>query len=129
MSAPITLNGRLGADPEFKIAANGTPLCNLRIVTSGRKLNTATNAWEDIDTTWWHVTAFNKIAEAAAVLQKGQRVIILGKVRERQWETPVGEKRSRHEVLADEVAGIPKPESAPKPAAPADDPWANEAPF
>jgi hypothetical protein len=61
--------------------------------------------------------------------QKGQRVIVLGKVRERQWETPAGEKRSRHEVVADEVAGIPKPESAPKPAAPADDPWAAEAPF
>jgi len=129
MSAPITLNGRLGADPEFKISATGIPLCNLRIVTNGRKLNDATQQWEDVDTTWWHVTAFNKTAEIAAVVQKGQRVIVIGKVRERQWETPAGEKRSRHEVVADEVAAIPRPESAPKPAAPADDPWSNEAPF
>jgi single-strand DNA-binding protein len=129
MSAPITLNGRLGADPEFKISASGVALCNLRIVTNGRKLNDATQQWEDVDTTWWAVTAFKATAEVAAQLTKGQRVIVIGKVRERQWETPAGEKRSRHEVVADEVAAIPRPESAPKPAAPADDPWSNEAPF
>ena len=129
MSAPITLNGRLGAEPEYKVSNSGIPLCNLRVVTNGRKLNAATQQWEDIDTTWWHVTAFNKVAENAATLTKGQRVLIVGKIRERSWETPAGEKRSRHEVVADEVAAVPKPGAAPSSSTPAADPWAEEAPF
>ena len=129
MSAPITLNGRLGADPEYKVSNSGIPLCNLRVVTNGRKLNAATQQWEDIDTTWWAVTAFKATAEVAAQLTKGQRVIVIGKVRERQWETPAGEKRSRHEVVADEVAAVPKAGAAPSSLTPAADPWAEEAPF
>lgn len=127
MSAPIVINGRLGADPEYKVSSSGVPLCNLRIVTNRRRKNG--EAWEDYDTTWWPVTCFKAQAETAATLVKGQRVILTGWARERSWETAQGEKRSRIEVVADEIAGIQK--AAPTQAAPtsADDPWSSDAPF
>jgi len=102
MSAPITLTGRLGADPEIRFGATGIAILKLRVVTSGRKKTDA--GWEDVDTTWWSVTAFRQIAEnAAESLSKGDEVIVVGKVKQRQYETPEGEKRSVTEVTADHI--------------------------
>ena len=127
MSIPVTLNGRLGTDPEFKISQAGNAVCHLRIVTSGRKK--VGDTWEDVDTSWWNVTLFRQAAEYAATLTKGQRVIAVGRAVERQWETPEGEKRRNVEIIADDIAGIPRPESRPAASQPADDPWASETPF
>ena len=102
MSAPITLTGRLGADPEIRFGATGIAILKLRVVTSGRKKTDA--GWEDVDTTWWSVTAFRQIAEhAAESLSKGDEVIVVWKVKQRQYETPEGEKRSVTEVTADHI--------------------------
>ena len=102
MSAPITLTGRLGADPEIRFGQSGIAILKLRIVTSGRKKTDS--GWEDVDTTWWSVTAFRQIAEnAAESLSKGDEVIVVGKVKQRQYETPEGEKRSVTEVTADQI--------------------------
>lgn len=126
MSAPITLNGRLGADPEYRTSANGTPVTSLRVVTSRRKK--VGEEWQDADTTWWQVTAFRQTAETAATFVKGQRVIIVGRAVESTWETKEGEKRSRIEVIADDVAAVPKA-SKPEPTTAGDDPWSTETPF
>lgn len=100
MSAPITLTGNLGADPELKFGASGIAILKARVVTSGRKKTDT--GWEDVDTTWWTVTAFRQLAEnAAETLRKGDEVIIVGKVKQRQYDTPEGEKRSVTEVTAD----------------------------
>ena len=102
MSAPITLTGRLGADPEIRFGATGIAILKLRVVTSGRKKTDS--GWEDVDTTWWSVTAFRQLAEHAAdSLSKGDEVIVVGKVKQRQYETPEGEKRSITEVTADQI--------------------------
>lgn len=127
MSIPVNITGRLGAEPEFKVSANGTALCNLRVVTNRRRKNG--DQWEDYDTTWWPVTCFKATAEHAATLAKGQRVMLTGWARERQWETKEGEKRTRIEVIADDIAGIPKPGAAAAPAPQVDDPWSTDAPF
>lgn len=101
MSAQVTIVGRLGRDPEISTTARGGIVCRFSVVTSrSRKTE---QGWEDVDTTWWAVTAFDRLGEhVAASLAKGQRVIVVGRAVERSWEKD-GEKRSRVEVMADHV--------------------------
>lgn len=100
MSASITLTGRLVADPELKFAASGIAILKARVVTSGRKKTD--NGWEDVDTTFWSVSAFRQLAEnVAESLSKGDEVIVVGKVKQREYQTAEGEKRSVTEVTAD----------------------------
>lgn len=102
MSAPITLTGRVGADPELRFGASGTAVLNLRVVTNGRK-KTETG-WEDTDTTWWTVSAFRQLAEnAAESLNKGDLVVITGKAKSREWTDKEGGKRLSWEVTADHI--------------------------
>jgi single-strand DNA-binding protein len=102
MSAPITLTGRLVADPELKFGATGIAILKARVVTSGRKKTDS--GWEDVDTTWWTVTAWRQLAEnVAESLSKGDEVIVVGKVKQREYETAEGEKRSITEVTADAI--------------------------
>lgn len=100
MSAPITLVGRLVADPEITFGQSGIAILKARVVTSGRKKTD--NGWEDVDTTFWQVTAFRQLAENIAdSLSKGDEVIVIGKIKQRQYETAEGEKRSITEITAD----------------------------
>ena len=137
MSAPITIRGRLGKDPEMKFAASGTGIAKLSVVSS-QSVKTPEGNWEDRDTTWWNVTAFKVLAEQITEqLVKGDAVIVIGRVKSREWEDPkTGEKRQAMEVLADAVGrDLSKPrkgEAVNRPVPAADDPWTQqnaEAPF
>ena len=102
MSAPIVLTGRLVADPEIKFGASGIAILKARVVTSGRKKTD--DGWQDVDTTFWSVTAFRSLAEnAVESLRKGDEVIVVGKVKAREYETPEGEKRTSMEIIADSL--------------------------
>ena len=126
MSFPITFKARLGADPEIVTASNGSAVSRMRVVTNGRRVVDVD--WQDTDTSWWQVTAFGRAAEACAEqLRKGDLVIVMGKVKQREWEKD-GVKRVTAEVTADEVAKVCKTGQAAATASSAD-PWAAEAPF
>jgi single-strand DNA-binding protein len=106
MSFPVTFKGRLGAEPDITFAANGTAIAKMRIVTNGRRVVDGT--WEDTDTSWWSVTAFGRVAEAVADnVHKGDLVMVLGKIKQRDWEKD-GVKRTSADVVADEVAQVVK---------------------
>lgn len=103
MSAPITLKGRIGKDPEIKFTPNNIAICNLSVVTNGRKQ--VNGEWKDVDTSWWDVKAFGAIAEAIVdTVQKGQLVTITGTIKQTNWVDNVGNKRSSYEVLVDSIA-------------------------
>jgi single-strand DNA-binding protein len=124
MSFPVTFKARLGADPEMTTGSNGSAVTRMRVVTNGRRM--VDGDWQDTDTSWWQVTAFGRQAEAAAEqLRKGDLVIVMGKVKQREWEKD-GVKRTTAEVTADEVAKVCKTGQA-APTAAAGDPWAAEA--
>lgn len=102
MSAVVTIAGRLGKDPELKFSPNGTAVAKFSVVTAGRRKDG--DQWVDVDTTWWNVTAFKRLAEnVAESLTKGALVIVVGRLKQRSWETPDGEKRSTMELVADHV--------------------------
>jgi len=128
MSAPITLDGRCGRDPEMKTSSSGKALTRVSVVTNGRR-KTETG-WEDTDTTWWDVTFFGATAEAVAdQVKKGDRVIITGRVRDEKWTGPDGAERSKKAVIGDGFGVRRRMDSNATTHEPAGDPWAAEAPF
>jgi single-strand DNA-binding protein len=144
MTTPIAIVGNLTADPELRFTASGKAVASLRVAVSERR-KAADGSWEDGDATFWKVTAWDGLAEHIGdSLAKGQRVIAIGRVSSRSYETREGEKRTDYEITADAVGpdlkwATVKVEKAGKGggnATPAkDDPWAHgalgldEAPF
>jgi single-strand DNA-binding protein len=96
----VTLYGNLGADPELKQLESGS-LLKMRIATTERRKG-KDDKW--IDHTEWHqVTVWGKRAEGLAeILNKGDRVLVVGKLRTRSYESN-GEKRYSTEIHADEI--------------------------
>lgn len=101
MQDHITLIGNLGSKPEVKTTPSGQHVVNFSIATNSRRLNRATNTWEDVDPNWYDVAAWGDLAtHAAKSFEKGQRVIVVGKLRMRKYESQSG-PRTKHEVVAD----------------------------
>jgi len=99
----VTLTGNLTADPELKYTTNGAAVANFRIAVTSRVRDGET--WRDGDTSFFRVNAWRTLAEhVAESLSKGDRAIVVGRLKSRSWETPEGEQRSTVEVDADEVA-------------------------
>jgi single-strand DNA-binding protein len=95
--------GNLVDDPELRFTSNGTPVANLRVAVTQRVLEGGT--WRDGQTSFLRVNAWRENAiHLAESLHKGDRVVVLGRLRQRSWETPEGERRSVAEIEADEVA-------------------------
>ena len=94
--------GNLVDDPELRFTV-GTPVANLRVAVTQRVLEDG--AWRDGQTSFFRVNAWwVTAAHLAESLHKGDRVVVLGRLRQRSWETPEGERRSVAEIEADEVA-------------------------
>ena len=91
-----------GRDPELRFTNTGTPVTNLRVAVTQRIQQDG--EWRDGDTSFFKVNVWRGQAEHLAdSLTKGDRVMITGRLRQRSWETPEGEKRSVAEIEADEV--------------------------
>jgi single-strand DNA-binding protein len=105
LSAPITLSGRLGADPELRFSPSGVAVVKLSIVTSRRVRNDQTQEWTDADVTWWDCTGFKQLAEnVASSLGKGMAVIATGRAVQENWQDKEGNKRSKIAVKLDSIA-------------------------
>jgi single-strand DNA-binding protein len=136
LSTSIAIVGNLTADPELRFTASGKAVASLRVAVSERR-KAADGSWEDGDATFWKVTAWDGLAEHAGdSLAKGQRIIVLGRVASRTYETREGEKRTDYEITADAVGpdlkwATVKVEKAskggPRATPQADDPWAHTA--
>lgn len=106
MSTPVTLTGRLTKAPELKFSNSGSAIARFTVVTDRRQLNKQTNAWENVESTFWDCTAFGALGEnCAESLDKGDLVIVTGRAKQENWEDKnTGAKRSAIRVIADEVA-------------------------
>jgi single-strand DNA-binding protein len=98
----VTITGNLTDDPDLKHTPNGNMVANFRVAVTARVKDGDT--WRDGDTSFYRVTAWRGLAEHIGdSLSKGNRVIVVGQLRARSWETPEGERRSVVEVQAEEV--------------------------
>jgi single-strand DNA-binding protein len=101
---PITVVGNLVADPELRFTASGQPVATFRIASTPRFLDKATNEWKDGDSLFLSCNVWRQAAEnVAESLQRGMRVIVTGRLKQRSYETKEGEKRTVFEVEVDDV--------------------------
>jgi single-strand DNA-binding protein len=101
---PITVVGNLVADPELRFTQAGQPVATFRIASTPRIMDRATNEWKDGDSLFLTCNVWRQAAEnAAESLQRGMRVIVTGRLKQRNYETKEGEKRTVYEVEVDDV--------------------------
>ena len=99
----VTVVGNLTRDPELRYTPAGAATCQFGLAVNRRWQNRQTSEWEEA-TSFFNVVAWREMAEnAGESLQKGARVIVTGRLEQRSWETPDGEKRSVVEIVADEI--------------------------
>jgi single-strand DNA-binding protein len=100
----ITIVGNLVDDPELRYTQTGQAVANFRVASTPRFLDKATNEWKDGDSLFLSCSVWRQAAEnAAESLQRGMRVIVSGRLRQRSYETKEGEKRTVYEVDVDDV--------------------------
>ena len=99
----VTLVGNITRDPELRFTPSGQATATFGLAVNRRWQNRNTNEWEEA-TSFFNVVCWREQAEnASESLGKGSRVIVTGRLEQRSWETPDGEKRSVVEVVADEI--------------------------
>lgn len=99
----VNITGNLTRDPELRSTTSGMSVLKLGVAVNDRRKNQQTGEWED-SPNFVDVTVFGARAEALSrFLSKGSKVAIEGKLRWSQWENQQGEKRSKLEVVADEI--------------------------
>ena len=100
----ITVVGNLVDDPELRFTPSGAAVANFRIASTPRTLDRQTNEWKDGDALFLSCSVWRQAAEnVAESLQKGMRVVVQGRLKQRQYETREGEKRTVVELEVDEV--------------------------
>lgn len=104
-NAVSTVVGNLVADPELRYIPNSNvPVLNCRIASTPRKFNKQTNQWEDGEPLYLTVNAFRSLAENAAnSLSKGMRVVVVGNLTQRSYQTKDGDNRSVYEIEAEAI--------------------------
>jgi single-strand DNA-binding protein len=100
----ITIVGNLVDDPELRFTPAGQPVARFRVASTPRFRDNATGEWKDGDSLFLTCNVWRQAAEnVAESLQRGMRVIVSGRLRQRSYETKEGEKRTVYEVEVDDV--------------------------
>ncbi len=99
----VTLVGNLTDDPELRYTPNGTPVATFTVAIN-RRTRDESGQWKDGETSFLRCNVWRQQAEnAAESLSKGTRAIVVGRLRQRSWETPEGQKRTVVEVEVESV--------------------------
>ncbi|WP_269855419.1 single-stranded DNA-binding protein [Streptomyces sp. RPT161] len=154
----ITVVGNLVDDPELRFTPSGAAVAKFRVASTPRTFDRQTNEWKDGESLFLTCSVWRQAAEnVAESLQRGMRVIVQGRLKQRSYEDREGVKRTVYELDVDEVGaslrnatakvtktagrggqggyggggqgggGWGGPQGGPS-GAPADDPWATSAP-
>jgi single-strand DNA-binding protein len=100
----ITIAGNLVGDPELRFTPAGQPVATFRVASTPRFRDNASGEWKDGDSLFLTCNVWRQAAEnVAESLQRGMRVIVSGRLRQRSYETKEGEKRTVYEVEVDDV--------------------------
>ena len=100
----VTVVGNLTNDPELRFTPSGAAVASFTVASSSRYLDKATNEWKDGDPVFMRCSVWRQYAEnVAESLQKGMRVIVQGRLKQRSYETREGEKRTVMELEVDDV--------------------------
>lgn len=98
----VILIGNLGADPELKSTAAGTPVCDFRLATNRRWNDKVGELREEVE--WHRVVAWDRLATVCGrYLTKGSQVYVEGRLQTRKWTDNAGSTRYTTEVVASQI--------------------------
>ncbi len=100
----LTAVGRLGADPEMRFTPTGVAVASFSIACNDR-VKAPDGSWTDGPTVWLRCTAWRELAQNAAdTLHKGDRVVLVGSLKEREFDRADGTKGRVLEVTVEEIS-------------------------
>lgn len=100
----VTLAGNITRDPELRFTPSGQAVATFGLAVNRRWQNRQTSEWEE-QVSFFDVKCWAQMAEnVSESLGRGTRVVVSGRLEQRSWETDQGDKRSKVEVVADEIA-------------------------
>lgn len=122
----VILLGNLTRDPELRYTPNNAPVCSFDLAINRNYTTQAGERREEV--CYITIVAWGKQAETCnEYLSKGRPALVEGRLSLRSWETPDGQKRSKHEVVADRVQFLGSRKGAEAETAPS--PGEDEVPF
>jgi len=102
----VILLGNLTRDPELRYTPNGTPVATFGMAMN-RRSGQGNERKEEV--CFIDVVTFGREAETASeYLSKGRAALIEGRLQWRSWEGQDGQKRSKHEVVAERIQFMPR---------------------
>jgi single-strand DNA-binding protein len=134
---PITVVGNLTDDPELRYAPSGAAYARFTVASTPRTYDKTTGQWRDGTAMFLRCTAWRDLANhIAETLGKGTRVVVTGRLRQHNWQTPEGENRSMLGLEVDDIgpslrfatAKVAKVQRNGAPSGPANDAWNTPAP-
>lgn len=100
----VSIVGNITRDPELRFTPSGQATASFGVAVNRRWQNRQTQEWEEA-VSFFDVVCWAQLAEnTAQSLTRGSRVVVTGRLDQRSWENDQGEKRSKIEITADEVA-------------------------
>ncbi|MFD4011033.1 single-stranded DNA-binding protein [Streptomyces albidoflavus] len=100
----ITVVGNLVDDPELRFTPSGAAVAKFRVASTPRTFDRQTNEWKDGESLFLTCSVWRQAAEnVAESLQRGMRVIVQGRLKQRSYEDREGIKRTVYELDVDEV--------------------------
>jgi len=100
---PITVTGRVVTDVTTRTTATGTKMATFRIACQERRYDREREEWVDGDRMYVGVTGWNQLAEGVTALEKGDRVVVNGRLKVREYTTEDGATRASPEISATSI--------------------------
>jgi single-strand DNA-binding protein len=103
----VILLGNLTRDPELRYAPSGTPVARFGLAVNTSRAGQGDERKEEV--CFVDIVAFGRQAETASeYLSKGRPALVEGRLQWRSWEGQDGQKRSKHEVIAERIQFMPR---------------------
>ncbi|MHB9860377.1 single-stranded DNA-binding protein [Streptomyces sp. YIM S03343] len=100
----ITVVGNLVDDPELRFTPSGAAVAKFRVASTPRTFDRQTNEWKDGESLFLTCSVWRQAAEnVAESLQRGMRVVVQGRLKQRSYEDREGVKRTVYELDVEEV--------------------------
>ena len=112
----VNISGNLTRDPELRATGSGMQILRFSVAVNDRARNQQTGEWEDRPNFVDCVVFGNRADALSRLLSKGSKVAIEGKLRYSSWETQDGQRRSKLEVVVDEVEFLSRRDGDAAPA-------------
>lgn len=98
----VSFSGNLGSDPELRFTPTGQAVCTFRVAVTSRRL--VDGEWKDGATSWPQCQVWGESAERVAeFLRKGDRVLVVGTMSQRSFDTKDGQTVTVWDVRVDEI--------------------------